>query len=93
MTDGSLAEIDICGPEVVHPGERLVAQTSGGGGYGRPETREPELVLADVREGWISAERARTTYRVHVEHDAIDHDETARLRASRARRNDLETSR
>lgn len=91
--DGSLAAIDICGPEVVQPGERLIAQTSGGGGYGRPESREPELVLADVREGWVSVERAREVYRVHVTNGALDHEQTARLRADLTHRHDQETSR
>lgn len=91
--DGSVTAIDICGPEIVQPGERLIAQTSGGGGYGRPETREPELVLADVREGWISAERARDVYRVHIEHGELDHAHTARLRSDLAPAHDQETIR
>ena len=30
--------------------------TPGGGGYGDPLSREPEAVLSDVRNGWVSVE-------------------------------------
>jgi N-methylhydantoinase B len=39
-------------------------QTAGGGGYGDPFTRSPDLVLADVVAGKVSRERARTVYGV-----------------------------
>jgi N-methylhydantoinase B len=42
----------------------VVLQSAGGGGYGDPLEREPERVLADVREGYVSAERARDVYGV-----------------------------
>ena len=35
----------------------------GGGGYGDPLERDPEAVRTDVREGFVSAERAREGYR------------------------------
>ena len=66
----------------------------GGGGYGAAVLREPELVLADVVEGYVSIEAARDRYRVSVryrgrpdalvrvpEHYELDMAETARLRA------------
>ncbi|WP_204032465.1 hydantoinase B/oxoprolinase family protein [Sinosporangium siamense] len=64
--DGELVELDICGPVLVQAGERLVARTSGGGGYGDPRDRDPEAVAQDVREGWISRERALEVYGVVV---------------------------
>ena len=45
-------------------GDVVSYRTCGGGGYGPPEERDPELVRRDVREGKVSAERAREVYRV-----------------------------
>jgi N-methylhydantoinase B len=36
---------------------------SGAGGFGDPGTRDPQHVRADVRNGYISAEKARDVYR------------------------------
>jgi N-methylhydantoinase B len=38
--------------------DRVVFLTAGGGGWGDPLERKPELVAHDVREGYISPERA-----------------------------------
>jgi N-methylhydantoinase B len=43
-------------------GDVVSYRTCGGGGYGPPEERDPELVRRDVREGKVSAERARDIY-------------------------------
>ena len=48
-------------------GERIASYSCGGGGYGPPVDREPHSVARDVAEGWISAERAETVYRVAVD--------------------------
>lgn len=42
--------------------DQLHIQTSGGGGYGKPEQRERALVEADLRDGMISEARAKTEY-------------------------------
>jgi N-methylhydantoinase B len=54
----------------------------GGGGFLDPAGRDPGLVLADVRDGLISIDRARDVYRVVVAPDGVTLDEsaTARLR-------------
>ena len=66
---------------VIAADEAMVSISCGGGGYGHPHEREPSRVLADVREGWISRERAETIYGVALDpEDAIDLDATARLR-------------
>jgi N-methylhydantoinase B len=44
------------------PGDVVSYQTCGGGGYGPPAERDPELVRRDVREGKVSHERARAVY-------------------------------
>ncbi|MBI3980086.1 MAG: hydantoinase B/oxoprolinase family protein [Chloroflexi bacterium] len=66
----------------MHPGEVMSYRTCGGGGYGAPEERDPELVLADVRDGKVTAERARSVYRVVIDQDTwtIDAAATAAVR-------------
>ncbi len=46
----------------VQPGDTTSYRTCGGGGYGPPHERDPECVARDVREGKVSAERAREVY-------------------------------
>lgn len=43
-------------------GEKLVIETSGGGGYGNPKDRPLALVKKDVNEGKISSESAKKIY-------------------------------
>jgi len=42
--------------------DRVVVETAGGGGYGKPSSRPSEQVLADLRDGKISAETAKKIY-------------------------------
>ena len=44
------------------PGDRVRLSVSGGGGYGRPEDRERELIEEDLREGYITPDGARRDY-------------------------------
>jgi N-methylhydantoinase B len=46
----------------IRPGDRVRLETASGGGYGDPKERDPRLVARDVREGRLSAERARSVY-------------------------------
>ncbi|HEY7344960.1 MAG TPA: hydantoinase B/oxoprolinase family protein [Gaiella sp.] len=46
----------------LEPGDVVSIRTCGGGGYGAPGEREPELVAVDVREGKVGAARAREVY-------------------------------
>ena len=48
------------------PGDALILRTGGGGGFGAPQERDRELVIRDVRQGYVSAEVARTVYRVDI---------------------------
>jgi N-methylhydantoinase B/oxoprolinase/acetone carboxylase alpha subunit len=45
-------------------GEIWIQRIGGGGGYGDPLERDPEAVIADLRQGLISPEVARDVYRV-----------------------------
>lgn len=46
----------------VHAGSLIIIEVGGGGGYGRPEERDPECVRKDLREGYISEDHARKYY-------------------------------
>src|SRR5207253_1761112 len=50
----------------IEPGDVISVRTCGGGGYGPVSERDPELVARDVREGKVSAERAREVYGVSL---------------------------
>jgi N-methylhydantoinase B len=79
--DGALGEpLPSYGTIVVKPGETIVSVSCGGGGYEPPSGREPERVLHDVAEGWITTERAKDVYRVVVSADEVDAAATAALR-------------
>jgi N-methylhydantoinase B len=43
-------------------GDRLVIEIAGGGGYGDPHDRDPELVRRDVEDGHLSPRRAAELY-------------------------------
>jgi N-methylhydantoinase B len=52
--------------ESVKKGEVVRVETTGGGGWGDPLEREPELVLRDVLQGKVSAAAARDHYGVAI---------------------------
>jgi len=43
-------------------GDRVSILTPGGGGYGDPGERDPALLEADLRDGFVSPESARCDY-------------------------------
>ena len=53
-------------------GEGIVGLQSGGGGYGDPLERDPDLVRRDVLRHWISAARARDVYGVVFAAEELD---------------------
>jgi N-methylhydantoinase B len=60
-------------------GDMFVMRTGGGGGWGDPFERDPELVARDVRVGLLTEERARTIYGVVLTGDpkTVDCEATA----------------
>ncbi len=75
----------------LRPGEAIVSLASGAGGYGSPLRRDPVAVLEDVRDEFISIERARAAYGVVITGDparfetlGVDEEATSRLRAAGA---------
>ncbi len=68
---------------VVHKGDRVSILPAGSGGYGDPLEREPERVLDDVRNGYVSANAAHDLYGVVLDErtltvDAVATDELRR---------------
>jgi N-methylhydantoinase B len=63
-------------------GEAMRHTTAGAGGYGDPRRRDPELVLADVIDGKVTAEGAERDYGVVVRKAPwrVDLEATARMR-------------
>jgi len=45
---------------------RAIIRSAGGGGWGDPLERDPQRVIEDVRDGYVSIEAARTEYGVVV---------------------------
>ena len=84
-TKEGTVELPSKGTFQVQPGDLVSCITCGGGGYGHPFEREPSLVLRDVRDGKVSADRARGVYGVAIDTESwtVVEQETLRLRAPR----------
>ena len=79
--DGAVSELPSYGLITLEDGERIIAFTPGGGGYGSPWEREPERVRRDVVEGWISRQRAESVYAVALTDELeLDREGTERRR-------------
>jgi N-methylhydantoinase B len=62
--------------EKLHRGDRVRIVTGGGGGYGDPRTRPASEVIEDIRNGYVTIDRAANEYGVII-------DESAEASASR----------
>jgi len=60
--DGSVEEYALVTALEVNEGDVIRLHTANGAGYGDPRRRPRELVLADLRDGYISEETAHTVY-------------------------------
>jgi N-methylhydantoinase B len=70
------------------PGDAVTIRAGGGGGYGNPLDRDPQAVLEDVRQGYVTPAHAETAYGVIVRgrvptEFAVDEHATAELRRYR----------
>lgn len=82
-TDGALEPLSQQGLIELQDGETIVSITAGGGGYGDPRSRPVDVVRSDVREGWISRERASDVYGVVLSDSGeVDTAETERRRGA-----------
>ena len=68
-------------------GGKLTIETPGGGGFGPPLDREPDRVLKDVIEEWVSRERAQEIWGVVIDQDTltVDQSKTRSLRRTESR--------
>jgi N-methylhydantoinase B len=67
----------------LQPGDLYVLESGGGGGFGDPLARPPEMVLRDVQAGYVSARSAVDDYGVVLsrEGESVDVPATERFRA------------
>jgi N-methylhydantoinase B len=65
------------------PGDRFSIEMAGGGGYGDPRQRAPELVVDDIKNGYVSIEAAEKEYGIAVRAQDLSIDST-RTKALRA---------
>ncbi len=77
-----------------HPGDVITFHNPGGGGYGDPLERDPELVEHDVISGYVSLEKAAKDYGVVINPTSmkLDLEATKNLRESLRRAKMSKTS-
>ncbi len=73
----------------LQPGDVVTMDAAGGGGYGDPIERDPDLVAGDLLDGYITPESAETIYGVVIDPVSMEIDREA----TRARRETLRKSR
>jgi N-methylhydantoinase B len=86
LTSGGLAKVLPRQSHIhleVNAGDHIYHRISGSGGFGEPAQRDPMLVLADVQDGKVSIEQARSRYRVVIDPEKmmVDDFATEKLRA------------
>ncbi len=65
-------------------GWKVTIESGGGGGYGDPYEREPERVMEDFLEGYITREHAEAEYGVVInESGNVDYEKTEAMRRTR----------
>jgi N-methylhydantoinase B/oxoprolinase/acetone carboxylase alpha subunit len=62
---------------LVPAGTSAVIATAGGGGWGQPFRREPELVRQDVLDGYVTLESAARDYGVVLDPETLGIDAAA----------------
>lgn len=79
--DGRVETLPGVGDVILSPGDVVVCDTCGGGGYGPPLERDPARVRRDVAAGLVTRERALLVYGVVLDPDgAVDQPATAARR-------------
>jgi N-methylhydantoinase B len=87
--DGSRAQFLINGEKgnpyglsQLRPGDVVIMDAAGGGGYGDPQERDPELIENDVADGYVSVKSARKDYGVVINPETmkVEGGATERLR-------------
>ena len=70
--------------ESLQAGDLIQLKTGGGGGFGDPLERDPDKVLSDVTDGYVSAEQAKNDYGVVIDETQmkVNHESTKSLRGA-----------
>jgi N-methylhydantoinase B len=80
---GEVEELPLFAHLIMDDGDRLISHSTGGGGYGPPLARHPELVRDDVEQGFVTRTRAREIYGVVIGDDGtVDVEATAAARTA-----------
>lgn len=81
-TDGEIERRGRFSKEELHKGDVARFITGMGGGYGDPRKRDPQAVLNDVMDGYITQKVAEDVYKVVIVGDPlhVDAEATARIR-------------
>ena len=78
-----------CSDLTLLPGDVVRLETPGGGGLGDPFERDPEMVLRDVRNGYVSINKAAESYGVVIKDEngefLLDHVLTEEKRKNKSR--------
>ena len=64
----------------IKKGDAYVMRSGGGGGFGTPLERDPEQVMHDVQQGYVSEDAARMSYGVVIHDGKVDAAATQKLR-------------
>jgi N-methylhydantoinase B len=64
-------------------GDAITIKAGGGGGYGDPLSRDPRVVLEDIRQDYVTVKHAAEAYGVVVADGEVDLAATERLRSER----------
>jgi len=64
IRDGKRIKLPSNSNTKLRKGDVLIAEMSGGGGYGSPKDRKEELIIKDLEEGKISLQKAERVYGV-----------------------------
>ncbi|MBY5538266.1 hydantoinase B/oxoprolinase family protein [Rhizobium leguminosarum] len=77
---GTNRAVELGSTDIVHcdPGDVILIQGPGAGGYGAAHERPVEEVLFDIKRGFVSAEHARTRYGVAIGTDGLVDEATTR---------------
>jgi N-methylhydantoinase B len=60
--DGKIERLSTASGRPIKKGDRIRLVTGNGGGYGHPTRRPKEKVLEDIKNGYVTLERAREVY-------------------------------
>lgn len=76
-TDGRVEKLDVATFFDAKAGDIFENITQGGAGFGPPFERDPELVKQDVRDEWLSIEKAKKQYGVVIDPETLEVDQVA----------------